>query len=233
MLDGDEIGGEAELPPLARECFIGFGNNPILAKDTLVKRGYQALARGYCFSDKYRFKWVQTAGEVNYMKFIEGKHIVNHISNSKIFTNKIPCMELLADLNRSLQSGHIKSRIYKTTDEFLTPTYRLDSVADFVNFLKSDNNSLWLAKSSTSNMGRGIEMIRDPAAYKDSLMTKKDKWGETAAKPEEIKQAMDSANSPAAQASENNEEAKTEETKTAQPAAQAPEKHTNLIRLVN
>ena len=82
-------------------------------------------------------------------------------------------------------------------------------------------------------MGRGIEMIRDPAAYKDSLMTKKDKWGETAAKPEEIKQAMDSANSPAAQASENNEEAKTEETKTAQPAAQAPEKHTNLIRLVN
>ena len=123
-------------------------------------------------------------------------------------------MELLADLNRSLESGHIKSRIYKTTDEFLTPTYRLDSVADFVNFLKSDNNSLWLAKSSTSNMGRGIEMIRNPASYKDSLMTKKDKWGETAAKPVEIKQAMDSTNTPASETPENNEEAKAEETKT-------------------
>ena len=108
-------------------------------------------------------------------------------------------MELLADLNRSLQSGHIQSSIYSSTDEFLTPTYRLDSVADFVNFLKSDNNSLWLVKSSTSNMGRGTEMIRDPAAYKDQLMTKKDKWGEQAAKPEEIKAAMDSVNAPATQ----------------------------------
>mmetsp|Transcript_26362 Transcript_26362/g.35213 ORF Transcript_26362/g.35213 Transcript_26362/m.35213 type:complete len:142 (+) Transcript_26362:1022-1447(+) len=139
------------------------------------------------FSDKFRFKWVQTPGEVNYMKFVEGKHIVNHISNSKIFTNKIPCMELLADLNRSLESGHIESSIYRSTNEFLTPTYRLDIVADFVNFLKSDNNSLWLVKSSTSNMGRGIEMIRDPAAYKEALMTKKDKWGEQTVKPEEVK----------------------------------------------
>ena len=52
-------------------------------------------------------------------------------------------------------------------------------MADFVNFLKTDNNSLWLVKKSTSNMGRGIEMVRDPAAYKDALMTRKDKWGES------------------------------------------------------
>ena len=39
-------------------------------------------------------------------------------------------------------------------------------------------------------MGRGIEMIRDVEAYKESLMTKKDKWGETAIKPEEVKQAL-------------------------------------------
>ena len=194
------------------------------------------------FSDKFRFKWVQTAGEVNYMKFVEGKHIVNHISNSKIFTNKIPCMELLADLDRNLKSGHIRSNIYSTTDEFLTPTYRLDSVADFVNFLKSDNNTLWLSKSSTSNMGRGIEMIRDPAAYKESLMTKKDKWGETAAKPEEIKQALEAKPeeltagvdfTPPSTANAAEEETKTEETKTeAAPKTLAPERHTNLIRLV-
>lgn len=128
------------------------------------------------------------------MKFVEGRHIVNHISNSKIFTNKIECMELLADLNRSLESGHIRSRIYQSTESFLTQTFRLDSVADFVNFLKTDNNSLWLLKDSTSNMGRGIEMIRDPAAYKESLMTKKDKWGEQACRPEDVKEAMDDPN---------------------------------------
>ena len=90
------------------------------------------MARGTQFSDKYRFKWVQTAGEINYMKFQEGKHIVNHISNSKVFTNKIECMEMLANLNRSIKSGHITSTIYQNTDEFLPLTFRLDSVADFV-----------------------------------------------------------------------------------------------------
>ena len=39
-------------------------------------------------------------------------------------------------------------------------------------------------------MGRGIEMIRDVEAYKEKLMTKKDKWGESALKPEEVKQAL-------------------------------------------
>ena len=36
-------------------------------------------------------------------------------------------------------------------------------------------------------------MIRDPEAYKESLMTKKDKWGESAVKPEEVKQAIQTA----------------------------------------
>ena len=129
------------------------------------------------------------------MKFIEGKHIVNHISNSKVFTNKIECMEMLADLNRNLKSGHIASSIFQCTDEFLPQTFRLDSVADFVQFLKTDNDSFWLVKNSTSNMGRGIEMIRDPEAYKESLMTKKDKWGESAVKPEEVKEAIQTASS--------------------------------------
>ena len=52
------------------------------------------------------------------MKFVEGKHIVNHISNAKVFTNKIECMEMLADLNRSLKSGHIASSIFQSIDEF-------------------------------------------------------------------------------------------------------------------
>ena len=102
-------------------------------------------------------------------------------------------MEMLADLNRNMQSGHIRSELYRSTDEFLPETYRLDIVADFVNFLKTDNDSFWLAKSSTSNMGRGIEMIRDAAAYKESLMTVKDKWGESAFQPEEAKEVFANA----------------------------------------
>ena len=41
-------------------------------------------------------------------------------------------------------------------------------------------------------MGRGIEMIKDTEAYKEKLMTKKDKWGESVIKPEESKEAIES-----------------------------------------
>ena len=170
--------------------FIGLGNNPKLAKDTLIQRGYQAMSRGMQFSDKYRFKWVQTSSEINYMKFVEGKHLVNHISNCKIFTDKIQCSDMLEALNRSLQNGHIKSDVFNGTDTFLPETFRLDVVADLINFLKTDNNLMWLVKDSKSNMGRGIEMVRDAAAYKEALMTKKDKWGESTLKPEEAKQVI-------------------------------------------
>ena len=58
-------------------------------------------------------------------------------------------------------------------DEFYGSGRRWDSTfgpkgrgGGIVNFLKADNDSLWLVKKSASNMGRGIEMIRDPAAYK-------------------------------------------------------------------
>lgn len=76
-------------------CFVGCGNNPKLAKDALVLSGFKEMPKGMQFSDKFRFKWTQTSSEINYMKFKEGQHIVNHISNSKIFTNKISTLEIL------------------------------------------------------------------------------------------------------------------------------------------
>ena len=107
-------------------CFIGLGNNCKLAKDVLTNRGLKVMGRGMQFSDKFRFKWVQTSGEVNFMKFVEGRNIVNHFANAKIFTDKVLCIELLESLNRSLLSARIKSDIYKETKQFLPETYRLD-----------------------------------------------------------------------------------------------------------
>lgn len=47
VLDDDELGGrEAEPTPLSKDCFIGLGNNPKLAKDALVERGYKPLSKG-------------------------------------------------------------------------------------------------------------------------------------------------------------------------------------------
>ena len=55
--DGEESKQAAQLKPLAKDCFVGDGNNPKLAKETLIQRGYQVLARGMQFSEKFRFKW--------------------------------------------------------------------------------------------------------------------------------------------------------------------------------
>ena len=68
-------------------------------------KGYKEMTKGMQFSDKYRIKWTQTSSEVNYMKFVEGQHLVNHISNAKIFTNKISTLETLENLRFSLENG--------------------------------------------------------------------------------------------------------------------------------
>ena len=87
-----------EPPHLVAEAYVGLGNNPKLARDALRDRDYSLMAK----ADRYRFKWVQTASEINFSKFIEGQHVANHLANSAVFTSKLSCIDVLADLNRSL-----------------------------------------------------------------------------------------------------------------------------------
>lgn len=95
--DADEPTEEQELT-----FFLGKNNNPSLAKDALIKRNFSMLPKGMNWSDKYRFKWTQTPQEINYMRFVEGQHIVNHISNCWVFTNKITTLDTIENLKISL-----------------------------------------------------------------------------------------------------------------------------------
>ena len=52
-------------------------------------------------------------------------------------------------------------------------------MADLVAFLNQPNTGLWMIKNANSNMGNGIEMVRDIANFKNNLLSKKDKWGDT------------------------------------------------------
>lgn len=45
-----------------------------------------------------------------------------------------------------------------------------------------------MIKNANSNMGNGIEMVRDIAAYKNNLLSKKDKWGNTFVAQEPVKE---------------------------------------------
>lgn len=178
MLDNEEAPDEAPKKEPEKLCYLGDGNNVHLVKNALVARGFSVLPRGMQFSDNYRFKWTQTPAEVNFMKFTEGRHLANHFSNSRLFTNKIYCLENLEKLNRSLQFGDIKSSIYSSVSQFTPPTYRLDVVADLVSFLNAPNTGLWMIKNANSNQGQGINKVSDIGKYKDDLLNRKDKWGD-------------------------------------------------------
>eukprot|EP00349_Pseudokeronopsis_sp_Brazil_P005581 CAMPEP_0202962266 /NCGR_PEP_ID=MMETSP1396-20130829/6360_1 /ASSEMBLY_ACC=CAM_ASM_000872 /TAXON_ID= /ORGANISM="Pseudokeronopsis sp., Strain Brazil" /LENGTH=276 /DNA_ID=CAMNT_0049682715 /DNA_START=506 /DNA_END=1336 /DNA_ORIENTATION=- len=172
--DVDDGFGEAGTKVVEEErlCFIGQGNNPRLPRDALLLRGFKELARGMQFSDKYRLKWTQTSSEVNFLKLKEGHHLVNHFSNSRIFTQKATTLETLEALKVAMEKGEVVSDEFKSI-EFFPETYRLDVVADLVNFLKSNTKGLWVEKKSNSNQGRGIRLVEDVSLYKEELLTKK------------------------------------------------------------
>jgi hypothetical protein len=130
------------------------------------------MAKGMQFSDKYRYKWTQTSSEINYMKFKEGEHIVNHISNARIFTTKISTLETLEILKIALEKQELPSCL--RLKDFFPETYRLDMPADLVNFLNSKSEGFWLSKKAQSNQGKGIKLVADVKAYKEDLLTIKD-----------------------------------------------------------
>lgn len=174
--DDDQIDGASEAIVSKKntdhQYFIGLGNNPRLVRDALSQYGFKEMAKGMQFSDKYRFKWTQTSSEINYMKFVEGQHLVNHISNAKIFTTKITTLETLEYLKIRLENGELTSSM--KVSEFFPETYRLDIAADLVKFLNSKSEGLWLSKKAQSNQGKGIKLIANVNDYKEDLLTIKD-----------------------------------------------------------
>lgn len=150
--------------------FLGKGNNASLIKDALINRGYTQLPKGMNWSDKYRYKWVQTPQEVNFMRTFEGNHIVNHISNCWIFTNKMTTLDTVDNLKISLKSGEITSPL--NPDEFFPETYKLNYAPDLVKFLNQKDEGYWLLKKKNSNQGKGITLVHDIKKYKDDLVIK-------------------------------------------------------------
>ena len=71
------------------------------------------------------------------------------------------------------------------------PTYRLDSVDGLATFLRAANNTLWLVRSTATTTNNPIEMVNDPAAWKEELMLKAETNGEDLV---EIKKALQDFN---------------------------------------
>ena len=68
-----------------------------------------------------------------------------------------------------MEEGTIKSDL--KLKDFFPETYRLDVVADLVNFLNTKKDGLWIVKKNNSNQGKGIRLVSDINAYKEEILT--------------------------------------------------------------
>jgi hypothetical protein len=81
-----------------KDIFIGKGSHLKLVRNYFKDSGkYHILLEKEQFSNHYFLKWVQTAGEIHYFSFKEGKQLVNHIPNMSILTNKSTLLKLCAN----------------------------------------------------------------------------------------------------------------------------------------
>lgn len=80
---------------------------------------------------------------------------------------------------RSKSTDEPYSKLYSSIKEFVPTTFRLDVVADLVNFLNHSDDGKWMVKQSNSNQGNGVEMCADITKFKQDLLSGKDKWADS------------------------------------------------------
>lgn len=86
---------------------VSEGNNHQLITNLLFKRGCEEIGKGMRNTDKVRIRWTHKPAEINFRQFVEGKHLVNHLSNSSILTNKFKLIDLIEKLKKSMLVGAI------------------------------------------------------------------------------------------------------------------------------
>jgi hypothetical protein len=115
----------------------------------LIKRGMEEIGNGMRHTDRVRFRWTIKASEVNWKQFVEGKHMVNQLSNINLLTDKFHFQNLLSELNKQMSSGAIVSAFYQSTKEFVLETYRLSKNSHLSAFLANKSKDRWVVKNTS------------------------------------------------------------------------------------
>ena len=104
---------------------VAQGNNHLYITNKLLLRGLEECGGGMRNTNACRFRWAHKPWEINFLLFEEGRHIVNHLSNSHILTNKVHLVENLRKLDESMKDGLIESALFSDASEFTLRTFYL------------------------------------------------------------------------------------------------------------
>ena len=91
-----------------KRVMVGKGNNSKLVSNYFAEReGFCLMGDKETFCPNFYFKWVQSAGEVDFYSFKEGQQLVNHIPNITVISSKLELLRTLRELEQdSVSKGY-------------------------------------------------------------------------------------------------------------------------------
>lgn len=154
---------------------VADGNNNKLVIKWLRRRGLEPITEGMRIATKTpRFRWMNKPSEISFRGFIEGKHVVNHLSNSSILTNRLKLLELFKRLQDLMAKKRLTSELFPTARSFLLETYCLEKNTQLTAFLALPNTGQWVLKNTSAldNGDNCITYINDIGSYKKAMLLK-------------------------------------------------------------
>ncbi|XP_010575840.1 PREDICTED: inactive polyglycylase TTLL10 [Haliaeetus leucocephalus] len=144
--------------------YISGSNGAGLVSIYCQSRGWQRIYDNG--REDYALKWCEIKCRETYYHFKEGEQLLYQIPNNGVLTSKIGLLCCLREQQRMIKriSRSSNSKLLKM-EEFFPESFRLDLTDErnaFFELYKEEQ--IWICKPSCSNQGRGIFLLKNPAA---------------------------------------------------------------------
>ncbi|CAM9788242.1 unnamed protein product [Bubo scandiacus] len=144
--------------------YIGGSNGAELVSIYCQSRGWQRIYDNR--REDYALKWCEIKCRETYYHFKEGEQLLYQIPNNGVLTSKIGLLCCLREQERMMTkiSRSSNSKLLKM-EEFFPESFRLDLKDERNAFFElCKEEQIWICKPSCSNQGRGIFLLKTPAA---------------------------------------------------------------------
>ncbi|XP_064326644.1 inactive polyglycylase TTLL10 [Phalacrocorax carbo] len=144
--------------------YISGSNGAGLVNIYCQSRGWQRIYDNR--REDYALKWCEIKCRETYYHFKEGEQLLYQIPNNRVLTSKIGLLCCLREQERVMKkiSRSSNPKLLKM-EEFFPESFRLDLKDERNAFFKlCKEEQIWICKPSCSNQGRGIFLLKDPAA---------------------------------------------------------------------
>ncbi|XP_009323540.1 PREDICTED: inactive polyglycylase TTLL10 [Pygoscelis adeliae] len=144
--------------------YISGSNGAGLVSIYCQSRGWQRIYDNR--REDYALKWCEIKCRETYYHFKEGEQLLYQIPNNGVLTSKIGLLCCLREQDRVMKkiSRSSNSKLLKM-EEFFPESFRLDLKDERNAFFElCKEEQIWICKPSCSNQGRGIFLLKNPAA---------------------------------------------------------------------